>query len=472
MLAVVVLAAILVQSLSETNTDVSWLLTLGERWLAGDRPYVDFVEVNPPASLLLYMPAIFASRWFGLSPEAATITFALVGSVASAILTVRLLASASLVPAAREQAMVLVLTGLLTIIPTGDFGEREHIATVTMLPLLAALAARSVALPASLSMAVLAGVGGGVAIAIKPMFGLALIGPAFVLLAGRGWRETMASAELHAAWIIPAVYSLLVVLAFPAFTQDVLHRVLVAYVPFHQPWLVFALQPITFVACGFAGLALLVRRPPIWSTMLLLAALGFEVAFFWQGKAWVYQALPAVLLSAAALSGELLNAEGGPGRRRRWLTAAGAALAVWSALSFARHPTIGAAVPGLAAAIESERPHPTMLALSSDIAVGHPLVRDVGGRWVGTFPSQWISRNAERLLAQGVSPETGAELDRLSRQEQSAVAQDLASKRPDVVLIDGPRGERYVAEHPAIAAEMSAYEQRGAFGPIALWVRR
>ncbi len=113
-----------------------------------------------------------------------------------------------------------------------------------------------------------------------------------------------------------------------------------------------------------------------------------------------------------------------------------------------------------------------MLALSSDIAVGHPLVRDIGGRWVGTFPSQWISRNAEKLRAEGISPEKAEELDHLSHQEQATVAHDLAAKRPDVVLVDGARGERYVADHPAIAAEMNAYEKRGTFGPIAVWSRK
>ena len=33
--------------------DVSWLITIDEKWLSGQVPYVDFLEINPPASLLL-----------------------------------------------------------------------------------------------------------------------------------------------------------------------------------------------------------------------------------------------------------------------------------------------------------------------------------------------------------------------------------------------------------------------------------
>src|SRR5277367_163807 len=43
--------------------DISWMLTIGEAWFDGKTPYVDFIETNPPASLLLYMPAVAAGRW-------------------------------------------------------------------------------------------------------------------------------------------------------------------------------------------------------------------------------------------------------------------------------------------------------------------------------------------------------------------------------------------------------------------------
>src|SRR5471030_327596 len=66
--AVVVLATI-VRSFIWLNSDVSWLLTLGEQVLAGARAYVDFSEPNPPASILIYMPAILVARVFDVSAE-------------------------------------------------------------------------------------------------------------------------------------------------------------------------------------------------------------------------------------------------------------------------------------------------------------------------------------------------------------------------------------------------------------------
>src|SRR5579871_4317978 len=61
--------ATIVRSVSWLNCDVSWNLTLGGKVLAGARPYIDFSDPNPPASFLIYVPAILIGREFGVSAE-------------------------------------------------------------------------------------------------------------------------------------------------------------------------------------------------------------------------------------------------------------------------------------------------------------------------------------------------------------------------------------------------------------------
>lgn len=469
----IVLAAAAVQLLSKTNTDVSWLLTLSERWLAGERPYVEFIEVNPPASILLYMPAVLVSRLSGLSPEAATIALMLGGAVASAALTSGLVTRARLVAPCRGPLNVLAIVMLLTILPTGDFAEREHIAVIAILPLLALISGSIAGWRPALVTAVLAGAGGGIAVAIKPMFALALAGPVFLLIGRRGWRAPFSEPALYAAALLPLAYGVAVPFAFPAFTGDVLHRVLVAYVPLRQPLVAVLLSPVTLTGIGFVFVAMLLTqrggRTP-WISVLLLAALGFAVAFVGQGKGWAYQALPMNTL--AALSAVTALLDGRPADRSRGLLCAiSLLLAGCGALDFAAHPTMGAAIPGLAEAIVATKPHPTMMALTSDIALGHPLVRDVGGRWVGTFPAEWISSNADQLRALGVSPETDAELQRLSREERATVAGDLRTRQPDVVLVHGARWQAYIDTDPTLRESFAPYRFRGAYGPVGLWTR-
>ena len=65
----VIAAAAFFQPFLTTTTDVSWLITLSERILAGQTPYVDFLELNPPASLLLYLAPVAVARLTGAAPE-------------------------------------------------------------------------------------------------------------------------------------------------------------------------------------------------------------------------------------------------------------------------------------------------------------------------------------------------------------------------------------------------------------------
>ena len=49
-------AAIALRNVLAANTDVSWLLTVGERVLGGERLYADVFETNPPMAVLVYLP--------------------------------------------------------------------------------------------------------------------------------------------------------------------------------------------------------------------------------------------------------------------------------------------------------------------------------------------------------------------------------------------------------------------------------
>src|SRR5437016_89322 len=61
--------AIVLRHLVAANTDVSWLLTAGERILDGQRLYVDVIETNPPMAVLVYIPGIVIARALHLPAE-------------------------------------------------------------------------------------------------------------------------------------------------------------------------------------------------------------------------------------------------------------------------------------------------------------------------------------------------------------------------------------------------------------------
>ncbi|RUW44201.1 hypothetical protein EOA36_31895, partial [Mesorhizobium sp. M8A.F.Ca.ET.021.01.1.1] len=65
----IVAYATITSLLLPVNVDVSWLLTVGDRVLNGERLYVDIAEANPPFSTWLYLPFLVMERLTGLAAE-------------------------------------------------------------------------------------------------------------------------------------------------------------------------------------------------------------------------------------------------------------------------------------------------------------------------------------------------------------------------------------------------------------------
>ena len=62
-------AAIGLRLVLVANTDVSYLITVSEKMLDGQRLYVDLIEFNPPASIFVYLPLVALARGLALRPE-------------------------------------------------------------------------------------------------------------------------------------------------------------------------------------------------------------------------------------------------------------------------------------------------------------------------------------------------------------------------------------------------------------------
>ena len=170
--------------------------------------------------------------------------------------------------------------------------------------------------------------------------------------------------------------------------------------------------------------------------MLVTALLGFGAVFFLQRKGWPYHSYPMAVFALLALGSAIRTGPHLGSHGRHILRCAAVVLvalfissAVWFDRAFDARP--------LQAAVARLGPHPTILAISAQAGIGHPLTRAVGGVWASRQQGLLVA-GYYRFLQQAGSPDqqTLARLDGYAAREREWLIADFRSYRPTVVLVD------------------------------------
>jgi hypothetical protein len=507
--AILLAAALAIQLSSPTVTDVSWLITLCEKTLDGQKPYIEFIESNPPAAIFIYMPGVALARLTGAAPE---ITVVLVGfcvlaiSLAlSGLILVRAGHAARLGPAG-----LVIAVAVLAMLPSRVFDQREHLGLIAGLPLLAAMVARASGARIAPILLMLAGLGGGIMAAIKPYFALMILAPLPYVVWRAGLRKAVASLELIAAVVVGVLYVAIVALFFPAYLETVAPIVMAVYTPVRES-LVAMLGGEGFICWLLPAIYLFVGardrlREPVVAVPALASA-GAILAFLIQGKEWPYQSYPAVALIALSLGFAMIEGAHIVSRvilgalvffffvaaPHLWPSSLGylshVAVAICvlfiaartlvertpqsrAAIAWLSYPAIAVTLafaftwfshqngsPPLQAAAMRIAPHPKIVEISQDLGVGHPFTRQVDGVWAQRVPSLWITSGARALLKNNKDPSARAKLESYLRLDRDMLIEDIRSNRPDIILISNRFGEfhDWAFADPLIAAELANY---------------
>jgi hypothetical protein len=356
------------------------------------------------------------------------------------------------------------------------FNEREHIALMAALPCLAALAVWASQGRVAPMLSLLAGLGAGLAMAIKPHFALFFL-PNIVYLAARvGWRGALSRIEPWAALATFALYWGAVLLWCPAFLARAAPIARDLYLPYRKPLATMAHDPTLILWIALAVLFLVGARKR-WSeprfAVPALASLGAIAAYLAQGKLWPYQGYPALALAALAVAPLALeNLAPPPGAR---IAASHVALAVVSALALSIAGfwySLGPADPApLERAVASIAPHPRILAISPDIATGHPLTRRVEGVWVGSLMSLWITQMSEAALKRNPSAEEAGRYQDYLRFDRQTLVADIVGKKPDAILVADATWLAWAQANADVAAALAAYHPRETVGEVTVLAR-
>lgn len=469
-LAFIVVLAVVLRQILVANTDVSWDLTMADKVLDGQRLYVDVIEVNPPATMFLYLMPALLGRLSGLPAEFFVDLLVFLAVGLSLWYSGRILHKGGTIEATDGWLLATVAATVLLVLPAQTFGEREHIAVIAFLPMLAACAVRARGRAVDPMSAVVAGICGGIVVIIKPHFAAAIIfASAAAAVYARSWRPVFALENWIAAGLL-AAYAAVVVIAFPQFVHDVLPMVMAVYVPVKADFLRLIVRFATPLWVAALLLIALLKRGAMFKFpygLLLAASAGFSISYYVQQKGWSYHSYPMLALALIALALAFFDrwhrrpSESGADRIKRLASALAAALIAGTTFLWMNFALDFSA---LAAPIRAIKPHPKILAISGDIAVGHPLTRAVQGTWVSRVSALWITAGVILRRKNGtLDPQTNARLEAYAARDRAMLTQDIARHRPDVILVDQAlQGFDWLAwanSYRALAAQLKPYRQ-------------
>lgn len=456
--------AIVLRTQVAANTDVSWLLTAGERVLAGRQLYVDIIETNPPMAVLAYMPGIVLARALHLPVEMVTDALVFALMLLSLAVTAVCLRRSSVLDGVNGALLGVLAIAILAIAPMYSFGQREHIALIELLPLLAIFAVRAQREAPSGSAIAIAGVAAGLSLCFKPHFAVAvLFGVGALALHLRSWRAFVLP-EVLVAGAIKVIYVGCILVFFPEFLTVIGPLVRDVYLAVALSPLELLLKPgvLIWFSAVFAALMLARQRATRIDPVLRIIAatsMGFAIVFALQRKGWPYHTYPMIALALIGLSWSLASTCQPTTRVRVTRSAAimvfAAAFAgslLWFNLAFYAR--------SLQASVAKLGPHPRILALTAEPALGHPLVRALDGVWVSRQQAIWVAGYLRRMKQRGqLDPAGEAALNVYAVREREMLIADITRTPPTVVLLDNLTGDwsAWLRSNPEVADLLKDY---------------
>jgi hypothetical protein len=455
-----IVATLVFNSVVPLLPDVSYILVADGRFLQGDIPYTDLIEINPPLIFWITLPPVWLAGILGLSVQAFFVTYVCLFIVGSLYLTSRIVD--------HNRDIVPILAVVTTLGSAWAFGQREHFAMLLVLPYVASVAVGAKLRP---GMGGLIGFLAGAGLDFKPYFlVIPVLVEVFVLATTCNWRALLRVETLAMAAVV-LIYPVLVWWRYPQYFSEVIPLVRQTYVAYQIPLADIAQRPVV-VSFGIfvAATVVMMLWQRRWSNLVwLVAAVGGLIAYLAQGKGWPYQLLPGMIFVGTAFLLEVLHV---PVRPLRWLALGCFVIfSLLGAVDYALEQRARVAYfDGLLGSAKPQR----MLVLTHDGGVVFPFLPDKGIGWGGHYLSLWMMPVVSREL---VEPQQAAAITAATA---SVVAGDLATLHPDFVIVDRRSASPSLRGHeikyvelfsatPAFAAIWQSYKLVNSKDNFELW---
>lgn len=299
-------AAWIMQSHILLRSDVSALIHETVKLLVGGKYGKDFFEPNPPMIFYLYIPPVLLMKYFSMNAVVALRLYIFLLASLSLLLSYQLLKRIFSPTESTVMALLLLaLTVIYLVLPYGDFGQREHLVVLLVMPYLLLVACRLKNKAIPVGLAVLMGVLGFAGFVVKPHFMLTFLFVEFFCCLYQRNYFAWLRVETLIVMSFVLVYVLSILLFYPEYVFLVVPKVSqFYYAGLGAPFGTLLFNSIV-VFCCFPFLFFFLfknkNQQVIFSSVLLVALSSFLVTYFIQGTEWYYHLLPAYSLAVLLL---------------------------------------------------------------------------------------------------------------------------------------------------------------------------
>lgn len=422
------------------NHDVGWFLYGAQRLLNGAAFYRDFFDLHPPAMFYLLIPPAAIAASTGIS------AISLLYLYLFAIITLSLVLVSRILNAIMAQSpvymrgflLLLVLTAIL-VFPVRAFGHREHFAAILMIPyILQSHAVGSAFGTGERWIRLLIGAMAGVAIAVKPLFALSLLGlEVYFHYAFRPTWETWRTETLAAVTVAGAYCLSVIILHFDYVLE--LPTLLGMQSMYNAGLGEVLLRPSVFIYAAALLLHILARKVPVGSRLrdvTLVAATAFFAIAVLQLKDWSHHFLPSNVFSVLSIALSLLALTEYVLFIRVRLTSATvlatAFLILWTVIASGWMLRSNEVFDRLAGVVEGNARDRSIVVFSTSVFPAFPLVNHTGVGWSLRYNALWF-------LPYFVQDNPGLDDPSAAVQEaqyMESVLSDLERNEPALVIVD------------------------------------
>lgn len=442
--------------LNPLNQDVGLMISLAERYLDGDRLYVDIFEINPPLFVYVAIPIIAIAKAFSIPTIDSWLIFCFLLICISVCLCWFILSRLSSLSGLDSKRVVIIyiLLAFLHMVG-GEFGQREHIMLILFLPYVLLTTVRASGRSAGLTLCLTVGALGGLGIAYKPFFVLPWMGLEgylwLVRRQGGFWRRP----ESLTLFCMQITYAAVVLACMPEYLAFIKHVAgcygLLNASMYTQLWQMRFAYPVTLLAL----LMFFLTRPSPEDSesrrILMIATLCFIGVAFVQRKGFGYHFYPAagtgLVLLVIVILGKAKDIDWGPILRPRILSLELllGSIALFASIFYmveAQRSSARFNQSEIGRAIEYLKAHgqnKSAVIVTDDLHPFWPLVNYNNIRVKGRFYNSFVFNACSKAQADGANCTTlpREERDNLEKWENAVWIDDFLKYHPQLVLVKG-----------------------------------